>query len=180
MKKLSSCLVLMLIALMLFVSCNGSTPTKLEERDATVEDAVLVLSSFVAAQSITDFISTNGNLPPNVQLGNNSYSHFVFVEPGYTFNKNEVSGTLIGNLKFEIAQDLSSITYSCDLTKGTIINGKAHELKASVKVYNYMSNPENNAEPEYIVEEVIIDGKKVNNLKDKIEYLISGGNSNSI
>lgn len=119
MKKLSSFLVLMLIALMLFISCNGSTPTK--ERAATAEDAeivsTLVYSALYALQGNLDGvtpISENTIKFDNVKVNNPSTLEEICI--------------LNGTAKFEGTQQ--SGTLILDLTTGTQYKGKGHTLYA--------------------------------------------------
>ena len=185
MKKLSSLLVLMLIALMLFVSCNNSTPTKeepakeepakeepakeepakLEERDAKTEDLELASKIFYAVSYLERFYGSD-NIE-KVELNNGTYT---FSEEGCSFEVTEevllgsipeYEVTLFGSVtKKGIAED--TLEYTCDFKDGTIID--SHTVKAKIT-----STVNSNGSAEYEVQEpIIIDGKKVNKLAEML------------
>lgn len=141
MKKLSSILVLMLIALMLFVSCNNSTPTKEESvnsdevKEATPEEKELfrtLLRASIGAISS----KIQGNNIPNLELSDNTESATF---TGASFENIVLFGTAsMGN------------TLKLNLTDGTKYNGVAHKLDCEG------TQGENDT---IIVTKLILDGK---------------------
>lgn len=127
MKKLSSFLVLMLIALMLFVSCNGSTPTKeepakLEERAATPEDAEIV-SALVS--SALNAVRENLDGVTRIEDDNTvKFDNVKVINP----TTQEVICVLNGTAKYEGTQQLGTLIL--DLTTGTKYKDKGHTLYA--------------------------------------------------
>ena len=127
MKKLSSFLVLMLIALMLFVSCNGSTPTKeepakLEERAATPEDAEIV-SALVS--SALNAVRENLDGVTRIEDDNTvKFDNVKVINP----TTQEVICVLNGTAKYEGTKQLGTLIL--DLTTGTKYKDKGHTLYA--------------------------------------------------
>ena len=145
MKKLSSILVLMLIALMLFVSCNNSTPTKEsgnsdEVKEASPAEKELILNLLNAAMgAISNSSSSGAVLMTDSATG----------EQVATFNNisNEAGGlTLNGEAR------LSETTVTLKLEEGTKFANVPHTLYCEGS---------RNAEDNIEVKTLELDGKKL-------------------
>ncbi|MDD7271618.1 MAG: hypothetical protein PUH25_07030 [Spirochaetales bacterium] len=149
MKKLSSLLVLMLIALIMFVSCNNNTAVK--ERPATPEDAEI----FAALSSAATFYAFSPEEIEGVKRVHDgnvytaSFNNVKFTNP----ETKEVVAILNGTAKLVGTQE--SGTMILDLVNGTQYKGKAHTL--------YAKQTSSSKYPE-----IVIDGYKLTDL-DKIQ-----------
>lgn len=151
MKKFSVIFVVMLVALMMFVSCNGNTPTK--ERPATKEeieigsalyDSVSIAIYRIDDKSVTDTQTETGNL--------------------YTFDKTVVKDEdlkldTILNGTYEKSYTGNTDTFVLNLTSGTQVNGKDHTM-----YYKYTYN----IETKKSTIELVLDGNKLTGV-DKIQ-----------
>ena len=155
MKKISSILVLMLIALMLFVSCNGSTPTKEEsnssstdssnnnsndntstvtERTATDDDYTLFLNSYaVIIDDLANRIYKNVNIPNGVTPSSEGSTLTL------TFNSCEFDSYAIDGSPLHVKLNGSATRatkegeanvyyYTCNLTEGSSIGDIEYTL----------------------------------------------------
>ena len=145
MKKLSSVLVLMLIALMMFVSCNNNTAVK--ERPATTEDAeifaLLQSAATYYAFSTTEIEGVERDKDGNTYTA--SFNNVKVINP----NTKEVVAILNGTAKLIGTQESGTIIL--DLVNGTQYKGKAHTL--------YAKQTSSSKYPE-----IIIDGYKLTGL----------------
>lgn len=179
MKKISTILVLMLIALMLFVSCNNSTPTKdnstengsnntqteetpdetPKERDAVAADYDLVLNIFNAIQI---FGSKVGDLPADSYeiVGENNFEFKNCQFSSYSTNGSNLSVILNGSVNMEKVSE-TEFHYTCNLTKGTKIGDTDYTVEADLTFgstgYNFTT--------------AIINGIKVNGLSELVNKL---------
>ena len=121
MKKFSSFLVLMLIALMLFVSCNNSTPTK-EIEEATDEEKSLFMTFYMAAiAAILDPEASGADVTVDPSTGD-------YVA---TFNNIGKPGNIVLNGEVRITKGYEK--FVLNLGKGTEFKGKQHTIYAEAK-----------------------------------------------
>lgn len=153
MKKLSSVLVLMLIALMMFVSCNNNTAVK--ERPATTEDAT-ILDTIGSGAISTAIDAFSGKFDP-AKINGISMSEDGKV---ITFNNFKItnSSTQTTVILYGTYQTIEN-GFCLDLTTGTQLNGKGHTLYCKV-TYNESTKQG--------LQEIIVDGYKLTGL-DKIQ-----------
>lgn len=128
MKKISSILVLMLIALMLFVSCNNSTPTK-EESNSSSNDST---------PTVTERVATDDDYTLFITLGNvliEDLTNRETLPEGCTLNPAKSTNTL--SLTFNSCE-----FYSYDIDGSTLkvkLNGSATErTEGDPKSENYV------------------------------------------
>ena len=92
MKKLSSFLVLMLIALTLFVSCNGSTPTK-EESNSSSNGSTPTVTERAATDADYTLFATLSNVLMN-DIVSNRIKHNVGIPEGCTREQDDSTNTI--------------------------------------------------------------------------------------
>lgn len=181
MKKLSSFFVLMLIALMLFVSCNGSTPTKEEsnsssngstptvtERAATDADYTLfaTLSNVLMNDIVSNRIHNSELIPEGCKREQDDSTNTISLTfnscefDSYNLDGSPLHVKLNGNatIRTEGEQE-NSVTYiTCNFTEGSSLGDT-----------DFTTNLEfdtNNAEMGYNFTSAIINGNKVKGLSE--------------
>ena len=143
MKKLSYLLVLMLIALMLFVSCNNNTSVK--ERVATKEDMQMVSNLLGAVMYMAGNYTEEQGVKVDSKTNTVTFKNAKGVD--------EVSGDVVVVLNGTAT--MSEEVMILDLGSGTQYYGKGHTIyaKANLKTGE---------------EEIIIDGYKLTDI-DKVQ-----------
>ena len=141
MKKLSSILVLMLIALMLFVSCNNSTPTKESGNSDEVKEASSaekeLFNTFLVASINAIKAEINGTDVPNLELDSDTSATFT----GANFEGIVLYGTAsMGEI------------LKLNLTDGTELHGVAHTMECEGT---------RGEDGKITVTKLILDGKKL-------------------
>ncbi len=143
MKKFSVIFVVMLVALMMFVSCNGNSPTK--ERPATKEEIEIGSALFNSVFTATGYIGDDSDT--QTEKGNGYI---------YTFTKTKVKDDkgldIILNGTYERSFPNNTDILVMDLTTGTQVNGKDHTM-----YYKYTYNVETK---KYTIE-LVLDGNKI-------------------
>ena len=152
MKKISSILVLMLIALMLFVSCNGSTPTKEEsnsssngstptvtERAATDEDYDLFKTlSIILIEDLTNRETLPEGCTKN-QVEDTSIFTFNSCEfDSYNLDGSTLHVKLNGNatIRAEGEREENVDYYIYNITEGSSIGGIKYTLNTEYSMNN--------------------------------------------